>query len=103
MSEMEKGVAKNLIQIYSAVEEIQRLGKRKLGETDFENSPVIFGIVTTGILWRFIRVTGPLGSQKVEITAEYNSGLGSATFGNTQGAKDVLLILSGYYKRKLRH
>ncbi|CAG8652764.1 1823_t:CDS:2, partial [Paraglomus occultum] len=51
--------------------EIQRLGKRKLDETDFENSPV----------WRFIRVTGPLGSQKVEITAEYNSGLGSATYG----------------------
>ena len=74
----------------SNIQEIQRLGKRKLGETDFENSPVIFGIVTTGILWRFIRVTGPLGSQKVEITAEYNSGLSSATFSNTQGAKDVL-------------
>ena len=74
----------------SNVQEIQRLGKRKLGETDFENSPVIFGIVTTGILWRFIRVTGPLGSQKVEITAVYNSGLGSETFSNMQGAKDVL-------------
>ena len=73
----------------SNIQEIQ-LGKRKLDKTDFENSPVIFGIVTTGILWRFIRVTGPLGSQKVEITAEYNSGLGSATFSNTQGAKDVL-------------
>ena len=74
------------------------MGKRKREQTDFEdfedfeNSPTVYGIVTTGVLWRFVRWTGPLGSQKIEISEEFNCGL-SASFNeekDTQGVKQML-------------
>ncbi|CAG8664864.1 8867_t:CDS:2 [Funneliformis mosseae] len=45
------GVAQTLVQIHSAAESL--LGKRKRSEADPEQ--IMFGIVTTGRSWRFIR------------------------------------------------
>ncbi|CAG8481997.1 6777_t:CDS:2 [Funneliformis caledonium] len=95
--EIEKAIAQNLVQIYSAVEvrflanetlyqsfftismglmEVylqNLLGKRKLEQTGFETSPppTMYGIVTIGRGWRFIRWNGTLESPKAEITEEY--------------------------------
>ncbi|CAG8746661.1 24885_t:CDS:2 [Gigaspora margarita] len=80
MMDMEKGITQNLAQIYSAIERNQNIlgKKRKFEQAGLDNYPgVMFGIVTSGIMWRFIRVSGPLESLKVEITAEYPSGLTS--------------------------
>ncbi|CAG8712016.1 9150_t:CDS:2, partial [Dentiscutata erythropus] len=88
--DMEKGITQNLAQIYSAVEKNQKIlgNKRKFEESGLDNCPeVIFGIVTSGTIWRFIRVSGPLKSLKVEITAEYNSGL-TSTVMNFDYAKE---------------
>jgi len=65
--ENERAIAQNLVQIHSAVESL--LGKRKRSETDPEQT--MFGIVTTGRSWRFIRCIGTLKSPKAEITKEY--------------------------------
>ena len=46
------------------------LGRRKLEQTDLETSlppPVMFGIVSTGRGWRFIRWSGTLESPKADI------------------------------------
>lgn len=61
-----------------------------------DNYPgVMFGIVTSGIIWRFIRVSGPLESLKVEITTEYNSGLTSKIeIMNYDYAKEVLFCIA---------
>ncbi|KAF0471130.1 hypothetical protein F8M41_025251 [Gigaspora margarita] len=80
MMDMEKGITQNLAQIYSAVEKTQEIlgNKRNFEHAGLDNYPeVIFGIVTSGTIWRFIRVSGPLKSLKIEITAEFNSGLTS--------------------------
>ncbi|RHZ78115.1 hypothetical protein Glove_168g260 [Diversispora epigaea] len=61
--DMEKGVAQNLVQVYTAGEKL--LGKRKRHE------PVdLFGIVTMGDVWRFIRLSGTLQNPIAEITEE---------------------------------
>ncbi|CAI2170752.1 11293_t:CDS:2, partial [Funneliformis geosporum] len=65
--ENERAVAQTLVQIHSVVESM--LGKRKRSETDPEQT--MFGIVTTGRSWRFIRWIGTLKSPKAEITKEY--------------------------------
>ncbi|CAG8511274.1 501_t:CDS:2 [Ambispora leptoticha] len=96
--DMEKGITQNLAQIYSAVEKNQEIlgNKRKFDQTGLDNYPeVIFGIVTSGTIWRFIRVSGPLKSLKVEITAEYNSGLISTIeIMNYDYAKEVLCCIA---------
>lgn len=61
--ESEKAVAQTLVQIHSFAESL--LGKRKQSEQ------TMFGIVTTGRSWRFIRWNGALKSQKTEIKQEY--------------------------------
>ncbi|RIB14274.1 hypothetical protein C2G38_2195605 [Gigaspora rosea] len=61
--ESEKAVAQTLVQIHSAAESL--LGKRKRSEQ------TMFGIVTTGRSWRFIRWNGSLECPKAEITQEY--------------------------------
>ena len=58
-----KAVAQTLVQIHSAAESL--LGKRKRTEQ------TMFGIVTTGRSWRFIRWNGTLETPIVEITEEY--------------------------------
>ncbi|RIB12844.1 hypothetical protein C2G38_2041479 [Gigaspora rosea] len=66
-----KGIAQNIMQLHSASESL--LGKRKLEQTDFESSQQqLFGIVTTGVCWRFIRWTGSPENPKVEISLQYN-------------------------------
>ncbi|CAG8657593.1 25265_t:CDS:2 [Gigaspora rosea] len=60
--ESEKAVAQTLVQLHSAAESL--LGKRKRSEQ------TMFGIMTTGRSWRFIRWNGTLESPKVEITKE---------------------------------
>ncbi|KAF0471129.1 hypothetical protein F8M41_025250 [Gigaspora margarita] len=69
--------------------------KRKFEQAGLDNYPeVIFGIVTSGTIWRFIRVSGPLKSLKIEITAEYNSGLTSIIENmNYDYAKEVLCCI----------
>ncbi|RIB25674.1 hypothetical protein C2G38_2138678 [Gigaspora rosea] len=61
--ESEKAIAQTLVQIHSAAESL--LGKRKRSEQ------TMFGIVTSGRSWRFIRWNGTLESPKAEITQEY--------------------------------
>ncbi|CAG8772809.1 18533_t:CDS:2 [Dentiscutata erythropus] len=61
--ESEKAIAQTLVQIHSAAESL--LGKRKRSEQ------TMFGIVTTGRSWRFIRWNGSLECPKAEITQEY--------------------------------
>src|SRR5688572_647697 len=70
------------------------LGKRKRDEeTDFDKDPTIFGIVTTGVHWQFVRCTGLSKSRKIEITKVYNSGL-DEDFGEKEDTEKVKVILS---------
>ncbi|RIB07769.1 hypothetical protein C2G38_2213432 [Gigaspora rosea] len=62
--DMNKGTAQVLVQMHSAME--RQLRKRK-----FQMEPTIFGIVTTGKLWRFVRWTGSLENPTVHITEEF--------------------------------
>lgn len=98
MMDMEKCITQNLAQIYSAIERNQKIlgKKRKFEQAGLDNYPgVMFGIVTSGIIWRFIRVSGPLESLKVEITTEYNSGLTSKIeIMNYDYAKEVLFCIA---------
>ncbi|RHZ80360.1 hypothetical protein Glove_137g108 [Diversispora epigaea] len=82
--DMEKGVAQNLIQIYTAGEKL--LGKRKRDE------PVnLFGIVTMGDIWRFIYLSGTLQNPIAKITEEIRCNC----FGNDyQEAKKVVLYIA---------
>ncbi|CAI2184180.1 9587_t:CDS:2, partial [Funneliformis geosporum] len=61
-------IAQVLMQMHTVVEKI---GKRKC---DSDQIPQIFGIVTTGRNWRFIRWIGQLESPMVEISEEYICG-----------------------------
>ncbi|RIB22676.1 hypothetical protein C2G38_2173373 [Gigaspora rosea] len=77
--------------------DMEKVGKKRNSEqAGLDNCPeVMFGIVTSGIIWRFIRVSGPLKSPKVEITAEYNSGLTSnIEIMNYDYAKEVLCCIA---------
>ncbi|CAG8848750.1 18453_t:CDS:2, partial [Gigaspora margarita] len=65
--DMEKGVAQNLVQVYTAAETL--LGKRKREQVDSLPS-MMFGIVTMGHVWRFIRWSGTLQDPRAEITPE---------------------------------
>lgn len=56
LEDFAKGIAQNIMQLHSASESL--LGKRKLEQTEFESSQQLFGIVTTGISWYFIRWIG---------------------------------------------
>lgn len=77
------------------------LGKRKRDEQmDFDKDPTIFGIVTTGVLWQYIRCTGPLGFLKIKITKVYNCGL-DVKLRYIDKVKEILFILLKYYKHKL--
>ncbi|CAG8796811.1 16622_t:CDS:2, partial [Gigaspora margarita] len=62
--DMNKGTAQVLVQMHSAME-------RQLRKYKFQMEPTIFGIVTTGKLWRFVRWTGSLESPTVHITEEF--------------------------------
>ncbi|CAJ0633529.1 16486_t:CDS:2 [Entrophospora sp. SA101] len=62
---MNKGTAQVLVQMHSAIE--QQLDKHKHGQME----QAMFGIVTTGKLWRFVRWTGSLEEPTVHISEEY--------------------------------
>ncbi|CAG8598612.1 8720_t:CDS:2 [Diversispora eburnea] len=70
---MNKGSAKLIAQMHSAIEQQvrrkkeQQLGKRKREQME----PIVFGIVTTGKLWRFFRWEGSSESRQVQITEEF--------------------------------
>ncbi|CAG8806145.1 36752_t:CDS:2, partial [Gigaspora margarita] len=71
LEDLTKGIAQNIMQLHSASESL--LGKRKLEQTEFESSQQqLFGIVTTGVSWYFIRWTGSPENPKVEISRQYN-------------------------------
>ncbi|CAG8608477.1 11745_t:CDS:2 [Diversispora eburnea] len=89
--DMEKGVAQNLIQVHTAAEKL--LGKRKREQVDSDSllPPIMFGIVTTGNIWRFIRWSGTLQSPKAEISLAIVCDLCG---GNYQDVKIVLLYIA---------
>lgn len=70
---MNKGSAQLIAQMHSAIEQQvrrnkeQQLGKRKREQME----PIVFGIVTTGKLWRFFRWEGSPESRQVQITEEF--------------------------------
>ncbi|CAG8559217.1 10818_t:CDS:2 [Acaulospora colombiana] len=63
-----KSVAQSLVKVYTAAERLSRKRKREEQENSGFSPPVLFGIVTTGFEWRFIRWSGALQLPKVEIT-----------------------------------
>jgi hypothetical protein len=83
MEDILKGIAQAIMQLHSMKE---KLGKRKLDQTDFDSSSAIFGIVTTGNSWHFIRWTGSVENPKVEISKQYLCDF----TGDMQSAKDVV-------------
>ncbi|CAG8795120.1 18896_t:CDS:2, partial [Dentiscutata erythropus] len=83
--DLTKGIAQNIMQLHSASESL--LGKRKLEQTEFESSQQqLFGIVTTGVSWYFIRWTGSPENPKVEISRQHNCGFE----GEMQSEKNVV-------------
>ncbi|CAG8604256.1 4939_t:CDS:2, partial [Ambispora leptoticha] len=81
---MNKGTAQVLVQMHSAIE--QQLGKRKHGQME----QAMFGIVTTGKLWRFVRWTGLLEEPTVHISEEYTCNFK----GNMESEKEVLRYIA---------
>ncbi|PKY12488.1 hypothetical protein RhiirB3_397505 [Rhizophagus irregularis] len=59
---MDQGAAQIIVQLHNAVE--QRSNKRKHGQEE----QIMFGIVTTGMRWRFFRWSG---LSKVHVSEEY--------------------------------
>ena len=53
---------------------------------EFESPPPLFGIVTTGIIWCFIRWTGSVESPKVKVSNQYICDFNE----NMQSAKKVV-------------
>ncbi|RIB07592.1 hypothetical protein C2G38_2273785 [Gigaspora rosea] len=81
---MNKGTAQVLVQMHSAIE--QQLSKRKHGQME----QAMFGIVTTGKFWRFIRWTGSLEEPTVHISKEYTC----AFKGEMESEKEVLKYIT---------
>ncbi|RUS28928.1 hypothetical protein BC938DRAFT_481267 [Jimgerdemannia flammicorona] len=60
-SELPKGIAQNIAQLYTAIElasiASQKVGKRKRGDSDTSDAEldVAYGIVTTANTWHFVR------------------------------------------------
>ena len=81
---MNKGTAQVLVQMHSAIE--QQLGKRKHSQME----QAMFGIVTTGKLWRFVRWTGSLEEPTVHISEEYTCNFK----GNMEREKEVLRYIA---------
>ncbi|CAG8673971.1 120_t:CDS:2 [Dentiscutata erythropus] len=67
------GIAQNIMQLHSASEK-------------FESSQQLFGIVTNGITWYFIRWTGSPEKPKAEISHQYNC----VFEGEMQSAKNIV-------------
>jgi len=63
--DMKQEAAQAFVQSYTAMEEL--LCKF--------NEPIMYGIVSTGKLWRFFRWTGPLNEPVVHITEEFTCRL----------------------------
>ncbi|RUP41804.1 hypothetical protein BC936DRAFT_138293 [Jimgerdemannia flammicorona] len=83
--DIQKGVTQNLVQLHTAAE---KLGKRKREEKPNIN---VYGIVTTGLSWRFVRWSGFEENLSIEI-----SEVISCEYGNDmKQAKEVLSIISG--------
>ncbi|CAG8789501.1 28624_t:CDS:2, partial [Racocetra persica] len=82
--DMEKGIAQNLVQVYTAAETLLR--KRKREKVD-SLLPMMFGIVTMGHVWRFIRWTSTLQDPRAEITPEI---VCNCIGNNYQEAKNVV-------------
>ncbi|CAG8454584.1 296_t:CDS:2 [Funneliformis mosseae] len=62
LEDMKQGMAQNIVQVHSAMERLLNSGQAE---------PTMYGIVTTGKLWRFIRWTGSLDEPVVHISEEY--------------------------------
>jgi len=69
----------------------QLLGKRKHEEPshDFDEFNTIYGIVTTGRVWQFVRWTGTPDKPRVEVTKEHTISFE----GNMEQPKEVLSFI----------
>ncbi|CAG8539213.1 677_t:CDS:2 [Ambispora leptoticha] len=86
----DKEVAQNIMQMHTAIEKLINKRKLALKDTDqpqpYQPPLSMFGIVTTGYSWRFIRWTGSLETPKVQISGEYVCDF----TGDMQSAKKML-------------
>ncbi|CAB4442668.1 unnamed protein product [Rhizophagus irregularis] len=84
MIEIQKGIAQILVQLHTAAEK----RKRKLDES-ITNSPIICGIVSTEIGWRFILWSGLPENPTIKISKLYVCAFG----GDMRQAKEVISII----------
>ncbi|RUS35531.1 hypothetical protein BC938DRAFT_479954 [Jimgerdemannia flammicorona] len=87
MTEVNKGITQNLVQLHSAAENIRKR-KRKESHHPTDYLVNVYGIVTTGLEWRFIHWSDTLESPKVVISKPYR-----CTF-NREGMEDAEKVLS---------
>ncbi|CAG8474629.1 324_t:CDS:2 [Paraglomus occultum] len=71
LEEIHKRIAQNLVQLHTALE--QSLGKRKRGEDVHKDGGLckVYGIVTTGETWRFLRLAGCLTKPEIGLSPEF--------------------------------
>ncbi|CAB4442743.1 unnamed protein product [Rhizophagus irregularis] len=84
MIEIQKGIAQILVQLHTAAEK----RKRKLDES-ITNPPIICGIVSTEIGWRFILWSGLPENPTIKISKLYVCAFG----GDMRQAKEVISII----------
>ncbi|PKK62423.1 hypothetical protein RhiirC2_759609 [Rhizophagus irregularis] len=84
MIEIQKGIAQILVQLHTAAEK----RKRKLDES-ITNPPIICGIVSAGIGWRFILWSGLPENPTIKISKLYVCAFG----GDMHEAKEVISII----------
>ncbi|CAG8603700.1 872_t:CDS:2, partial [Funneliformis caledonium] len=81
LEDMKQGMAQNIVQVHSAMERLLNSGQAE---------PAMYGIVTTGKLWRFIRWTGSLDEPVVHISEEYTCNL----TGNLENEKEMVKYIA---------
>ncbi|CAG8606291.1 10616_t:CDS:2, partial [Paraglomus occultum] len=78
-----QGAAENIAQIHSAVEHLEK--KRKIDATADRLRAVMYGIVTTGTEWMFIRWAGDSKNPTIELTPKF-------TFALNESAKSRVIL-----------
>jgi hypothetical protein len=74
--DMNQGIAQVIVQIHSAIEQLE----------NFNKEPTIYGIATTGRTWRFVRWVGSSEKPTVCVSKEYNCSYAN----NMEREKEVL-------------
>ncbi|CAI2192418.1 19493_t:CDS:2 [Funneliformis geosporum] len=81
LEDMKQRMAQNIVQVHSAMERLSNSGQAE---------PKMYGIVTTGKLWRFVRWTGSLDEPVVHISEEYTCNL----TGNLENEKEMVKYIA---------